>query len=879
MQTTEQELAQHTPAMQQFLRIKAEHPHALVFFRMGDFYELFFDDAQKAAQLLDITLTSRGQSAGAPIKMAGVPYHAAEQYIAKLIKCGQSIAIAEQIGDPATSKGPVERKVVRVITPGTLIDAALLNERSDAPLLAVVPDAKQWGLAWLTLANGQLHLTHCNQDELAHYIARIQCVELLCPPHLQAEVRRRLETQAAQVIFSGQNIPDWIWTPEEGQRRLCDLFQTESLHGIGLEQPENYSSALAAVGALLAYAAHAQGLGWHGKLPHIQACRVEENEHYLGLDAATRRNLEITETLRGESSPTLFSLLDTCSCSMGSRLLRHHLHHPLRDQEKVKQRHEAIAALLAHPFVLENLRKALAHIADIERISARLALGSARPRDLSSLRDTLAALPELAQLLSDLSQHSALLHELYLILQAPPPVLAILQRAIAPEPAVVLREGGVIADGYDQELDELRRLSTDCGQFLIDLEQRERERTGIANLRVEFNKVHGFFIEVSTGQTSKVPEDYRRRQTLKNAERYITPELKAFEDKALSAKERSFALEKQLFDELLGQLQGHVKKCQELAYAIAMMDLTAALTERAQTLSWCRPQLVDTPGIRITAGRHPVVEDQLAQRSESFTPNDVLFDHAHRMLLITGPNMGGKSTYMRQVALITLLAYVGSYVPAQTAQLGPIDRIFTRIGAADDLASGRSTFMVEMTEAAAILHRASDQSLVLMDEIGRGTSTFDGLALAWAIAQQLLTKNRSWTLFATHYLELAGLPSTYPQCSNVHLSAVEKGDGIVFLHHVQAGHANQSYGLQVAQLAGVPSEVIREAKKHLRRLEEQGSPDVNEDLFSSVALVVAPDTSKAQALQQELEQIALDTLTPKDALDLLYQWSNRFTSK
>jgi DNA mismatch repair protein MutS len=650
-----------------------------------------------------------------------------------------------------------------------------------------------------------------------------------------------------------------------------------SLQGLGVDHEEIQAPALAAAAAVLAYGANTQGLGWHGKLPHIQQCQFEEDQNYIGIDAATRRNLEITETLRGETDPTLFSLLDSCSSAMGSRLLRHWLHHPLRQQAIVIDRHQAIETLLSHPFVLDDIRAVLKQIADVERISARLALGSARPRDLSSLRDTLHALPDLAAKLAPLGTSSELLKKLSEVLASAPPVLDLLQRAIAPEPSVVIREGGVIANGYNSELDELRSLGDDCGQFLLDLETRERERTGISNLRVEFNKVHGFFIEVTNGQADKVPEDYRRRQTLKNAERYITPELKAFEDKALSAKERSFALEKQLYEALLSELQSHVTACQTTGHALAQTDVLASLAERAQTLAWTRPALNEGPGIQINAGRHPVVESQLAKRSESFAPNDVQFDNSRRMLLITGPNMGGKSTYMRQIALIVLLAYVGSYVPANQATIGSIDRIFTRIGAADDLASGRSTFMVEMTEAAAILHRATAQSLVLMDEIGRGTSTFDGLALAWAIAQQLLSKNRSWTLFATHYLELASLPSKYPQCANVHLSAVEKGHGIVFLHTVQAGHANQSYGLQVAQLAGVPQEVIKDARKHLQRLEETANQESHQaDLFTQASepeteTETDPVTEKALQLHKEIEAIQLDSLTPKEALDLLYR--------
>ena len=867
------ELAKHTPAMQQFLRIKAEHPHALVFFRMGDFYELFFEDAERAARILDITLTQRGQSAGAPIKMAGVPYHAAEQYLAKLIRHGESVAIAEQIGDPETSKGPVERKVVRVVTPGTLIDAALLNERSDAPVLALVPASAQaelWGLAWLTVTSGQLQVTQAARSELASQLARIQAVEVICPLGSAEMLRDILRDSAmAQLTLGGQQIPDWVWTPDEGQRRLQEAFDVASLQGFGIDDLDRYSPSLAAVAGVLAYAANTQGLGWHGQLPHLQRCSVSDDQQYIGLDASTRRNLEITETLRGETEPTLLSLLDTCASAMGSRRLRHVLHHPLRDRAAVALRHATVHAFKNNLFALDTLRSQLRQIADIERISGRIALGSARPRDLSSLRDSLAVLPAIARELERFHA-TALLQSWQAVLQTPPPVLELLQRAIAPEPSVVLREGGVIAKGYHPELDELRSLSDDCGQFLLDLEARERARTGIANLRVEFNKVHGFFIEVTHGQTDKVPEDYRRRQTLKNAERYITPELKAFEDKALSAKERSFALEKQLFDELIVLLQAHVAACQSLANTLADIDLLACFAERAHVLDWQAPQMSDEAVLDIQGGRHPVVEAQLAKQSEAFTANDIRLDNSRRMLVITGPNMGGKSTYMRQIALITLLAYVGSFVPARSAVIGPIDRIFTRIGAADDLASGRSTFMVEMTEAAAILHRATKESLVLMDEIGRGTSTFDGLALAWAIAEHLAVRNRSWTLFATHYLELASLPAKHSSCANVHLSALEKNHRIVFMHSVQSGHASQSYGIGVAQLAGVPQEVIKDARKHLQRLEEQKGDQQQADLLSMAqdAEVVTPPY---QELLSTLGQIDPDQLSPREALDLLYQ--------
>lgn len=865
----------HTPAMQQFFRLKSENPHALLFFRMGDFYELFFDDAEIAARILDITLTHRGQTAGQPIKMCGVPYHSAEQYLAKLVKSGQSVAICEQIGDPATSKGPVERKVMRVVTPGTLTDKALLDERHNAPLLACLIDGQRAGLAWLTLANGDLRLAHCPLEELPHHIARIAPAEWLCLPHQREALTSRCEEIAELSPPNSNLLPDWLWNSQEGITRLQQLFSTNNLQAFGIDDLKTFEASLAACAAVLAYAAHTQGLGWEGRLPHITQCRVEDHQAFIAMDASTRRNLELTETLRGDTGPTLYSLLDTCENPMGSRLLRHWIHHPIRDQEMARARHIAIDAFIASGFALQELRNAWKQISDIERIATRLALKSARPRDLSSLRDTLAQVPILQNLVNQAAASSDLLKELSANLKAPEELLSLLIRAVAEEPAAILREGGVIASGYNAQLDELRQLSTDTGQFLIDLETRERERTGIPNLRVEFNKVHGFFIEVTNGQTDKVPLDYQRRQTLKNAERYITPELKAFEDKALSAKERSFALEKELYENLLEQLQPNVPQILKIAQALGQIDVLASLAERSKTLNWVSPSLVKDPLIQIVGGRHPVVEAHLAKRAQSFSGNDCEFNTSRKMLMITGPNMGGKSTFMRQTALITLLAYLGSHVPASSAKIGPIDRIFTRIGAADDLASGRSTFMVEMTEAAAILHRATDQSLVLMDEIGRGTSTFDGLALAYAIAQHLLETNRSWTLFATHYLELASLPAKYPQCVNVHLSAVEQGKGIVFLHQVKPGHASQSYGLHVAQLAGVPSEVIRQARKQLAQLEVQAnqSQQTQADLFSQNISIEIPSEEELlpSPVLEALEALDPDSLSPKEALESLYE--------
>lgn len=855
-------LDKHTPMMQQYLRIKAEHPDTLLLYRMGDFYEMFFDDAEKAARLLDITLTKRGTSNGAPIPMAGVPFHSIEQYLAKLVKLGESAAICEQIGDPATSKGPVERKVVRIVTPGTLTDSALLPDKVDNFLLAlhrVVAKRGEatCGLAWLNLASGELRLMECPSTQLGRELERIRPAEILL-----ADSARQQMTLPGPAT----HLPDWHFDIEAGEKRLREQMQVASLEAFGCN---DLSAALGAAGALLNYAANTQGQ----TLRHVQSVTVERESEFIGLDTATRRNLELTETLRGTESPTLFSLLDRCATSMGSRLLRHWLHHPRRDRKVPQLRQQAIATLLSQDW--QAVQAVLRQSADIERITARLALLSARPRDLSSLRDSLKRMPLLQQAV--VPGDAALLGVLHDALACPSACLALLTRAVAEEPAVMIRDGGVIAAGYDAELDELRQLSENAGQFLLDLETRERARTGIANLRVEYNRVHGFYIEVTNGQADKVPDDYRRRQTLKNAERYITPELKAFEDKALSAQDRALAREKLLYDALLQELLAYIADLKRIAAAVAQLDVLTTLGERAQTLGWTQPELVETSTIDITQGRHPVVENQV----EKFIANDCRLSEVRKLLLITGPNMGGKSTFMRQTALIVLLAYVGAFVPAERATIGPIDRIFTRIGAADDLAGGRSTFMVEMTEAASILHNATPHSLVLMDEIGRGTSTFDGLALAWAIARHLLTHNRSHCLFATHYFELTQLPQAFPQAVNVHLSAIEHGEGIVFLHAVQDGPASQSYGLQVAQLAGVPQAVIRAARKHLAWLEQhaigaEATPQM--DLF---AVSSAEDHAVDAAAQDEpafgthpvlaaLAAVDPDVLAPRDALEQLY---------
>jgi len=865
-----------TPMMQQYLSIKAEYPDMLVFYRMGDFYELFHSDAEKAARVLGITLTARGSSGGQPIKMCGVPFHSLEGYLAKLVKIGESCAICEQIGDPATSKGPVERKVMRVVTPGTLTDADLLPEKAERPLLAMCIISQRKvataGLAWLSLASGALKLMEFSGDTRTVTARMQQELERIAP----AEVLRgdNADLFEEDIHCHVNRVPDWHFDVVSGHKSLLDQLGVATLTGFGAD---GLGAAFGAAGALLRYAQSTQGRG----LQHVRSLATETENEFIGLDAATRRNLELTETIRGQESPTLFSLLDHCRTAMGSRLLRHWLHHARRDQAIARSRHEAIAAL-GHADATGALSHTLAQVPDIERITTRIALLSARPRDLASLRDGLQQLPSLRQAMQRaLTDPNGLLASVHADMATPAACLDLLQRAVALEPAAMVRDGGVFARGFDAELDELRALSENAGQFLVDLETRERARTGIANLRVEYNKVHGFYIEVTHGQTTKVPDDYRRRQTLKNAERYITPELKAFEDKALSAQDKALAREKMLYDQLLGDLAPYIGTLQTISKALAQLDALTSLTDHALRHNWCAPQLVDTSCINIVEGRHPVVENQI----ERFIANDCRFVEDRRLLLITGPNMGGKSTFMRQVALITLLAYVGSYVPAASATIGPIDRIFTRIGATDDLAGGRSTFMVEMTESAAILNGATEHSLVLMDEVGRGTSTFDGLALAWAIARHLIDTSRSFSLFATHYFELTQLPESHPTAANVHLSAVEHKDSIVFLHAVQDGPASQSYGLQVAQLAGVPQPVIKAARKHLARLEAQAldatpqldlfaapTTDADDEVLDAPAHSAPAAASPAmRELLEALDDLDPDALTPREALERLYQ--------
>ena len=857
----EQDLSGHTPMMQQYLLIKQQHPHTLVFYRMGDFYELFFDDAHKAARLLDITLTHRGQSAGQPIPMAGVPYHAADNYLARLMRLGESVAICEQVGEVG-GKGPVAREVVRVVTPGTLTDSSLMADKREAVLLAVHLNLRSKasrglgvGLAWLSVTEGIIRLAECSLEDWPNWASRIAPSEVI---HAQ-ELTNDTSALLAGTWAIGPR-PGWTFDAGLGLRKLCERLGTNSLQAWNAQ---DLQLAQAAAAALLSYAEHTQGRPLH----HVSSLQVVRNDAHVQLNAATLRNLELVQTLRGEDSPTLFSLLDVCMTPMGSRLLRRWITEPPRDHELAKSRLQAIEALQGEQGLgpWRKLREHLHGVSDVQRIQARIALSQVKPRELVALATALQRAGQLPQILPT-SQAS--FGECIRALTPDPAIHERLRRALLDEPSVQIRDGGVFRPGFDAELDELRDIQNNADGFLLELEARERQATGIANLKVQYNRVHGFFIEVSQGQLDRVPEHYKRRQTLKNAERFITPELKAFEDKALSAQERALAREKWLYEQLLLQLQAHVPALAQLAQALAELDVWSALAERGLSLGWQSPEYASHPCIQIEGGRHPVVEARLAQSDQSFMSNDTDLGPNSRLQIITGPNMGGKSTYMRQVALIVLLACMGSPVPARRCVIGPIDAIYTRIGAADDLANAQSTFMLEMTEAAQILHSASANSLVLMDEIGRGTSTYDGLALAGAIATHLHDRCKSFVLFATHYFELTDFPLRHPAAFNVHVSAVEQGRDVVFLHRIEAGPANRSHGVQVARLAGMPQAVLNQAQHALTQLEASAKAGESQvDLFAQPTL---PSTPAPSAAELRLAEIEPDALSPREALEALY---------
>jgi DNA mismatch repair protein MutS len=841
--------------MQQYLRIKAEHPHTLVFYRMGDFYELFFDDARKASKLLDITLTKRGQANGEPIPMCGIPYHAADNYLGRIVKTGESVALCEQIGDPATSKGPVERKVVRVITPGTLTDEALLQDRRENLVCCLFNAGDSWGIASLEISSGRFAVSQIDQaSNLETEISRLQPAELIYCEDQTLPLDGSYDDRS-------HSMPPWYFEQDTCRRLLCEQFQTLDLQGFGIA---DLPLAISAAGCLLQYVKETL----RTDVPHLQPIHHERIEDVLLIDASSRRNLELTESNSPQiGGHNLLSTINNCTTSMGFRELSRWIQKPLRNQTQIRERHHAVASL-QHNRHFEELTENLSEVGDIERILARIALLSARPRDLTTLRTTLNLIPLIRKVIDALE--SPLIEKLSILVGNHPEVSGLLENAVVDEPPLLIRDGGVIKTGFDEELDELRGLSSNADQFLLELEQREQIRTGINTLKVAYNRIHGFYIEVGKSHINSIPAHFIRRQTLKAVERYITPELKSFEDKVLSARERSLSREKHLYENLLKQLVESLKPIQQCAIALAQLDVLNSFAILANDKHWSQPELVSDRMIDIRDGRHPVVEEVM---QEPFIANNTLLNTNSSMLLVTGPNMGGKSTYMRQTALIVILAYMGSYVPASSARIGPIDQIFTRIGASDDLSSGRSTFMVEMTEAANILNNATPNSLVLMDEIGRGTSTFDGLALAWACADHLAVKTCSLTLFATHYFELTVLPEQFSNVDNLHLDAVEHGDNIIFMHQVKPGPANQSYGIQVAKLAGIPASAISLAKKKLTWLEQQSDrkgPQV--DLFDQ--LTIEPEVEDRSELVDALSEIEPDNLSPREALDILYQLKN-----
>ena len=868
------DLSHHTPMMQQYLKLKAQHPDILLFYRMGDFYELFYDDAKRAAVLLDISLTKRGASAGEPIPMAGVPYHAVEGYLAKLVALGESVAICEQIGDPAIAKGPVERKVVRIVTPGTVSDEALLPERQDNLVAAIYEQKGVFALATLDMTSGRFLMTELpSKEAVSAELQRLMPAEILYPE----------DFAHAQILNNYKGLrrrPVWEFELVTAKTLLNRQFGTQSLEGFGVEQAE---IGLCAAGCVLHYAQETQRTA----LPHVQSIQLQQNSETVLLDAATRRNLELTQNLAGGTEATLAAVLDKCVTPMGSRLLKRWIHQPIRDLNKLQKRQNIIATL-QESGLIESLQPCLQQVGDMERILARVALRSARPRDLTRLRTALAQIPILVNYAQN---QTACLVQTMAQLADFSELQSLLERAIIDNPPQLIRDGGVIAEGYHAELDEWRQLSAGATQYLEQLEIRERESTGIDTLKIGFNAVHGYYIQISQGQAHKAPIHYVRRQTLKNAERYIIPELKTYEDKVLKAKGASLALEKQLYDALFDAIMPHLAELQLAAMVLAELDVLTNLAERAQTLNYVRPTFSPQRGVQIKGGRHPVVEQMI---SDPFIANPVYLNAQRHLLIVTGPNMGGKSTYMRQIALICLMAYIGSFVPAESAEIGMLDRIFTRIGASDDLASGRSTFMVEMTEMANILHQATAQSLVLIDEIGRGTSTYDGLSLAWACAEWLAKKTQSLTLFATHYFELTSLPSQLKGVANVHLDAREHNDTIVFMHSVQEGAASKSYGLAVAALAGVPKPVITMAKQRLAHLEELSAQTRNVNDSPQADLLFAEPISQNSAeisplaevklpeespLEKALAEIEPDELAPRQALEALYQLKKILKSK
>lgn len=886
------DLSKHTPMMQQYWRIKRQYSEHILFYRMGDFYELFYEDARFASEKIGLTLTSRGHSAGISVPMAGVPVVSYETYLMKLVGLNRSVAICEQVGEPNPKlKGPMERSVVRIITPGTRIESALLNDKAESPLLAIWFDKKTAGLAWLHLSAAQLFVDEVPLDQLSQIIAQIAPAEILQSERQQDVLAQKLDSldsfkEAVQALKCPLiDRPHFEFSAHHSADQIAQWLGARDVAGLGLDQNASYIQAL---GALLSYLGYTHGMAL---VDQLRLSRVRHAD-YMVLDSHTRAHLEILQP-QHDNGVSLFQMLDVCASHGGSRLLRQWLNQPLKYKAAAEQRQYIFIDFLKLDLNrLGLLCESLKNIADLERLSTRLGLRHIRPHELLAIRHLARRLPDIVVQWQSVCAQFNQSEVAYWLkhLQVPQELLKLLEVSLLDEPSNQIKEGGVFREGYCAELDELRSLADHSATFLSQLEQQERSATGISTLKVEFNRVHGFYIEVSQGQLEKVPTDrYTRRQTLKNAERFITPELKVFEEKVLSAKEKSLSLEKRLYESLLDQLILHLPWLFQTAHHLAQMDVFSSIGQLSKTLNWVLPELLDTSGeISITEGSHPVLvlmqyrKKNSVNRNQSITPNDVRLDrtHARRLLLLTGPNMGGKSTYMRQCALLVLMSWCGLPIPAKQARLGWVDRIFTRIGAFDDLAQGRSTFMQEMIEAAQIMHGATEHSLVLMDEIGRGTSTQDGLAIARSMAYQLAVHHRCLSLFATHYLELAELANELPFVANLH-TAIHEDDGkITFLYRLVEGAASSSHGLHVAKLAGVPNDVIIRAKKYQAKTKHSAQqnlifdpiPDDSGFECESEKLVEFHEGSiQQQQVLQHLQALVVDDLSPKEALALLYQ--------
>lgn len=863
-------MSSNTPMMRQYLEIKSEYPDAILFFRLGDFYEMFHEDAVTASRVLGLTLTSRNKGAAEQVPLCGIPYHSSQGYIARLVGNGFKVAVCEQVEDPRAVKGIVKRQVTEVVTPGLVVDTDTLQPKENNFLMALCQADEDLGVAFVDITTGDFRVTQCRDlDELGSEVLSIAPREVLIADDetgqaLHAALREQLEGRLVNPL------PGWVYEYDRARGLLLDFFQVKSLDGFGCE---SLPAAVRAAGAVLHYLEESR----KGGLDHIRTPATYLTQDYLILDAATRRNLELTGTMaEGRKKGSLLGVLDRTVTAMGGRKLRHWISYPLASVSRIQARHAALAELVEKSLLRADLHEALDGVYDLERLAGKISMANANAKDLIALRASVARLPGMLEQLGSLD--AALLNELATRIDPLDDVSELIGRAIVDEPPFVLREGGLIRDGYNEELDELRTISRDGKGWIARLEQQERERTGIGSLKVRFNKVFGYYIEVTRTHLARVPEDYERKQTLVNAERFITPALKEYESKVLGAEERTVTLEYDLFQQVRQQVALQGRRLQETADALAALDVLLALATVAHDGNYVRPEVDESTVLTIEEGRHPVIERMSLE--ERFVPNDAILDtRENQLLIITGPNMAGKSTYMRQVALITLMAHMGSFVPARQAHIGLVDRIFTRVGASDNLASGHSTFMVEMTETANILNHATQRSLIVLDEIGRGTSTFDGVSIAWAVAEYLHDNTRvaAKTLFATHYHELAELARTRDRVQNWNIAVKEWNDQIIFLRRIVKGSASHSYGIQVARLAGIPLQVIDRAKEVLHNLEagelalEEPPPLARKRGQKRPA--ESPQLSLFAAgpdpLREKLQEIDVSVLTPLEALNVL----------